>query len=514
MKKQMNQRILLILFLFLLFFWGCNTAPPINPPPSNLPEDATLVSISVLPEAMTLSVGGSQTITSITASYDTVADATIPLAECSYSSDNPGVATVTTGNITGVSAGTATITVTYTEGTITQTDTIEVEVLITGIILYPVHNITQNKSYFAIQDAIDDAKSGDTIEVKDGTYNESLTFPSGEIIILESVNGSSSTVIQGLDNQYTITCDGSQKGTDIRGFTITHQSGEKGAGVYNTNGQIKLSGCHIFNNASDENGGGIRNLNATITVNGCTVSGNSAPTSGGGILNDNGTLNIDNKSIISYNTTQYGGGLCNYQGTTTIIGESSVIQNTAVEGGGIFNDGGTTTITGKSIISENSAMGGGFNELEHGGGIRMKHGTVYVKGGSIISKNYAEWQGGGIYNYDGTLEITGSTISENSANTGGGGIRTVFGKTIITKSFLYDNIGSGISIFKSSFAITGSTISENSDGGIYIDHVTDISYHFINNKKNGIISSDHHIVYTYSDGDVHGNFPYNYYTPN
>jgi len=215
MKEQINKRILLILFLFLLFFWGCNTAPPVNPPPSNLPEDATLVSISVLPKSITLSVGGSQSITSITASYDTAADATIPLTGCSYSSDNPAVATVADGIVTGVSPATATITVSYTEGAVTRTDTLTVEVLPTGVIVYPVHNITQNKSYFAIQNALDDAKNGDTIQVKDGTYLESLTFPSGKIIILKSVNGSSSTIIKGSHGQYTITCNGSTKAPDI-----------------------------------------------------------------------------------------------------------------------------------------------------------------------------------------------------------------------------------------------------------------------------------------------------------
>src|SRR6056297_800898 len=119
MKEQINKRILLILFLFLLFLWGCNTAPPVNLPPSTPPEDAILVSITVLPETMTLSAGGSQTITSIAANYDIATDVIIPLADCSYSSNNPGVATVANGTIAGVSTGTAIITVNYTEGTIT-----------------------------------------------------------------------------------------------------------------------------------------------------------------------------------------------------------------------------------------------------------------------------------------------------------------------------------------------------------------------------------------------------------
>ena len=477
---------------------------------------------------MILSVGDSQTITSIIASYDTAADSTIPLANCTYSSDNPSVVTVANGIITGVNNGSAIITISYTEGAITRTDIIEVEVLITGIIVYPVHNITQNKSYFTIQNALDDAKSGDNIQVKDGTYQESLTFPFGKIIILESINGPSSTIIQGMNSKYTITCNESQKGTDIQGFTITHKSGDKGTGVYNTNGWIKLTGCHIFNNSSNENGGGIRNLNATLTVNSCTVSGNSAPTSGGGILNDNGTLNVNNQTIISYNTTQYGGGICNYHGTTTIIGESSVIQNMATDdGGGIINDGGTTIITDKTSISKNQAN-------DDGGGISVDYGTVEVTGGSNVSKNYADSNGGGIYNFHGNLTVNESTISENSSRYGGG-ISMFVGETIVTGSTISENNavyeGGGIDITQSIFTITGSTISQNNagvqGGGIYryesSPSVPDIIggsssndtvnfNHFINNKKENNVLSDQHIRYYFSD--VHGDFPYNYYTPN
>ena len=88
-----------------------------------------LTSIVVLPEAMTLFVGKSNTITSIMASYNYGADQSIALATCSYDSNTTAVATVVAGVITGVSDGSATITVEYTEGAITKTDTVAVEVV-------------------------------------------------------------------------------------------------------------------------------------------------------------------------------------------------------------------------------------------------------------------------------------------------------------------------------------------------------------------------------------------------
>ena len=83
--------------------------------------------IDVLPSSMNLDIGGSETISLITAHYDDASSKSIALSDCSYSSDS-SCATVDTGTITGVSEGLAVITVSYTKDEITKTDTVEVVV--------------------------------------------------------------------------------------------------------------------------------------------------------------------------------------------------------------------------------------------------------------------------------------------------------------------------------------------------------------------------------------------------
>ena len=88
-------------------------------------------SIVVLPSSMTLEIGESKSIDSVTAHYSNNTNAEIELNACTYESNKPSVATVSSdGVITGVSSCTAstpvTITVTYTEDSITQTDTVSV----------------------------------------------------------------------------------------------------------------------------------------------------------------------------------------------------------------------------------------------------------------------------------------------------------------------------------------------------------------------------------------------------
>ena len=261
----------------------------------------------------------------------------------------------------------------YTFTNVTQDHTISA----TFISVAPglVYNINKGTYYNAIQSALDDANSGDTIEVSNGTHNESITFPFNKKIILRSINGASSTIIRGNDDSATVISDSPREGTTLEGFTITHASGNEGRGIC-TNGNLNIKNCIISGNSAvlmwyiQKNGGGIHNYKGSITITGSTISDNTAQDNGGGIFDEGGSITITG-STISGNTADY-------------------------QGGGIFNRDGSITITG-----------------------------------STISGNTADWYGGGIKSYRGSITITGSTISGNSAGSTGGGIYNISNTTTI-----------------------------------------------------------------------------------
>ncbi len=97
-------------------------------------DETLLTSIVVLPASMTLEIGESKAITPITAHYDNGTEANItPLTACTYESNKPGTATVSSsGIIKGIATCTAStaaiITVSYTEDSVTKTDTVSVVV--------------------------------------------------------------------------------------------------------------------------------------------------------------------------------------------------------------------------------------------------------------------------------------------------------------------------------------------------------------------------------------------------
>ena len=416
------------------------------------------------------------------------------------------------------------------------------------VVIGPVHNLTKDTYYKTIQAALHDADSsgGDTIEVPDGTYDESISFPFGKKIILQSVNDASSTTIRGNNGSPTVISNGSLEDTTLEGFTIAHNSGENGRGIYISEGFLIIDNCIISGNTVNEYGGGIYNNGGTSTITSSDISGNSASDDGGGIFNcTSGTLTITGSNTISGNTAiDDGGGICNY-GTLDITGGKKISGNSAIEGGGIYN-AGTSTIASSVILVNSAIYGGGINNCTSGtltitGSSTISGNTAYMYGGGIhnggtlyitsstISSNTAK-DGGGIQNNTGTLTITGSTISSNSATSDGGGIYNSRGTLTITLSVILVNfaIDDGGGIYNTGTStIISSTICGNdvtgSGGGIYINlstitiggsHYLDFDKFnvFTDNKKNGTISAYQHICN--SSGDCRGTFPNNTYDPN
>jgi hypothetical protein len=84
--------------------------------------------IVVQPTSMNLEAGKSQKVDSIVAYYVDSGSVNLTLSNCSYSSSSSHATVNSSGTITGVSEGSATITVSYTDVEITKTDTVDITV--------------------------------------------------------------------------------------------------------------------------------------------------------------------------------------------------------------------------------------------------------------------------------------------------------------------------------------------------------------------------------------------------
>ena len=318
-----------------------------------------------------------------------------------------------------------------------------------------VHNLTKDIYYNTIQAALDDAiiSDGDIIEVADGTYNESITFPIGKLVTLQSASGiRDNVIIQGANNLSTVTINDSSTGTTLSGFTITHTGGNTGRGIYIGSGNLIIDNCIISGNTTDDNGGGIYNYYGTLTITSSTISENTATDGGGIYIYDGGLPTIQNiiqNNTISENTATDGGGIYIFN-SSSIIQNNTISENTANRyGAGIaINLGASLDIQNlKNIISRNNAIEridiewssptiqdniiSKNSATDDGGGIAIYCGVTFDIQNNTISENTTDTNGGGIYIWYGWPTIQDNTISENTADTNGGGIYIESGSPII-----------------------------------------------------------------------------------
>jgi hypothetical protein len=139
-----------------------------------------------------------------------------------------------------------------------------------------VYNITQGIYYNTIQAALDDANSGDTIELSDGTYNELISFPEEKELTLQSVNGPEYTIIDGSGlNGTVVTITYNHNGITLQDLTITGGNSSDGTGGIRVfDSTLNLKNCSIFGNSGLHEGAIGNFINSVTSINDCIISNN------------------------------------------------------------------------------------------------------------------------------------------------------------------------------------------------------------------------------------------------
>ena len=166
---------------------------------------------------------------------------------------------------------------------------------------------------------------------------------------------------------------------------------------------------------------------------------------GGGIYLKYGSIYAHYSNILNNEANIAGGGLDNHDGNILLYG-CNIIGNKAIElsGGGIFTKQGHIT-TGPStrrdvptgskatVIQKNTAH-------YDGGGIYNEHGDLNLNGDLIggttsdLGNTAEKGDGGGVYIANGTINMKGGKIAYNTANSGkGGGVYSGGGQFNIEK---------------------------------------------------------------------------------
>lgn len=272
------------------------------------------------------------------------------------------------------------------------------------------------EDYPDIQSALDAAFSGDTVLVNDGVYYENIVWPATYGIFLTSVNGASSTVIDGGNQGRVLDLhfNGLDSTTVIDGFTIQNGMAYDGAGISVENCSPVIRNNRIVNNKADALGGGLRLINSQALVYNNFIGFNVAGYGGGGIFAEKPSSQqpesppeiigptIQNNRFIQNESGYLGGGIY-YRAVWVRIKGNEFIENTSTYGGAIYC--GSYDSKGEilnNIIFRNSAEveGGGVFSAWYSHGILANNHIVENEagrlGGGIIYFLYSKMSIGGI----------------------------------------------------------------------------------------------------------------------
>ena len=192
-----------------------------------------------------------------------------------------------------------------------------------------------------IQDAIDAAKDGTTIIVRDGTYTGTGNYDitcRGKALTIQSENGPESCIIDCQQHARGFRFEGETSATIIEGFTIRNGFADYGGAVYCANASPIVRNCIMKNNSATRRGGAmyIAGGGSPVVAN-TLIAHNRAEKEpeavdearGGGIafagfgLGAPGTVELMNLTIAD-NTAYTGGGVC-LESSASVLLENCIL---------------------------------------------------------------------------------------------------------------------------------------------------------------------------------------------
>lgn len=243
------------------------------------------------------------------------------------------------------------------------------------------------------------------------------------IVLLSNITQTSTANFNTANKSVNLKSNGSNVYTITKsGFTTAMISVSNKNTLTTTNITINGNNVASSNAVLDISGSSTLNLNSNATVKG----GKNSAYGGGIRVTGTSAFNMNGGTVTGNSTSDHqGGGVHITENSTMTLNSGTISNNSSTnseygQGGGIFVWEGTLNIKGGTIS--------GNTVTENGGGIWIGGGTgsttvLSITGNCNISSNTASYQGGGIYIGNPTkFTMSAGTISNNKASDAGGGI--------------------------------------------------------------------------------------------
>lgn len=299
--------------------------------------------------------------------------------------------------------------------------------------------------YPTIQAAIDNAWTGDTIWVADGTYsgegNIDIDFR-GLAITVRSENGPQSCIIDCRGEGRAFSFQGGE-GPDavVEGFTITQGNEVYGGAIRCLASSPTIRNCILVRNSADLYGGGLCNsYGSSPLVVDCTFEDNACSSlrllgSGGGMANlQNSSPTIEDCSFTA-NSASTGGGMANVDDSSPRVVRGTFRDNFAVRfGAAVGNWDSSHPVFIRCLFAANRAK-------DSGAGMCNRDKSNVTATNCILGGNVADHDGGAMRVLGATVTLTNCTIGGNEAGQRYGGVVSLAGGTLrLENCILWANV--------------------------------------------------------------------------
>ena len=436
-----------------------------------------------------------------------------------WRSSNTDVATVSTsGTVSAVDAGTATITVTTEDGGRTANCSVTVSsssVAVTGISLKSSTSLTVGGKEFLSATISPSSATNQNVTWSSSNTSVATVSPGGLVTAVAA--GSATITVTTVDGGKTAACavavsaapggsgpGGTEPGGTSSGSSDTfnvynNEDWSRALYAIHTGGNDKSYTITLHNDISVYINGPSYSFNIeelTLTIRG---SGTILLTSGSFYVSPSQSLTIQDINLEMSPYTSHIASCVYVEGSFTMQGNASLSNPS---GTGVYVKGGTFTMDGGTISGCNTVGAGGGVLVDgtfimNGGAISNNTGgsggvaaSTFIMNGGTISNNTARIQGGGVY--ASTFTMTGGTISNNTAAGGGWGGGVLCGTFTMTGGTITGNAaGIGGGVF-----LSGSESVFIKNGGTITGYASDPINGNVAKDSSGTIQSDRgHAVY-------------------
>ena len=292
--------------------------------------------------------------------------------------------------------------------------------------------------YSSIQDAIDDASSGDTITVAAGTYAEALDLGTKELTLTGA--GASLVTLKPPSGSPALTIDGGQSATTVSGFTITPSSARalyldavditasdldisgatgatQGGAVYISGGSLSLSSSTFADDGATYGADLFITAAAQVTLESVDLSG--------GVASWGGAIYAEDASSLDLTDVTFADSAAAYAGA--VYAEDCALTMTRVDGSRTSSTyyGGFAALVSSTLAAEDLSIVDPSGSRTYGGGIYADEADITWSGGGVSGARIAYassgYTGGGLYlSGDSTLTASGLLFEDNEAHSGAG----------------------------------------------------------------------------------------------